>query len=258
MTTPNDAVTQVEEELQSDAPQEESQEETVDWQVKAQEYQEAKEALEAQLSKVQNDLRAQSGRRNRQQELENLVLQTNNQTRLLDRKLEALIKATSSGDVDNLPEQLTTIHNDQATLEATSAYQTTWSELSNELVELVQDDDGNSILDLQQAPELEDVREIWTAAHRNQDARGLQRAMNEAITVVRRVERQRLKETTEEIKTAAKEEAVDAGAFDLDTGEAAGGSGLSDARWLREVYGNPDFSPTPDDNRRAKKILDAL
>jgi hypothetical protein len=253
LTTENiEAVTPEVEQSTEDTPQE-----VTDWQAKAKESDEARTALQAELDKVNNDLRSQSGRRNRQQELENLVLQANNTTRLLDRKVDALIRATS-GDIDDLPAQLSSIQADQATFDASSAYQSIWTDLSNELVELVQDDDGNSILDIQTAPELEEVREIWTNAHRSEDTRGLQRAMNEAIKVIRRVERQRLKEATTEIKAAAKEDAVNSGAFDLDTGPSAGGSGLSDERWLREVYGSEDSEPTRADHLRAKKILDSL
>ncbi len=52
--------------------------------------------------------------------------------------------------------------------------------------------------------------------------------------------------------------AQDSGAFDLDTGPAAGGSGMSDQRWLDTVYGSEDYTPTSDDHKRAKDILDRL
>ena len=237
-----------------DIPPETTSEEAA-WQQKVTAAEEAVANAEARAKKAENDLRAQQGRRSQRQELENLVLGTNNHIRLLDRKVEALIKAYGSGDTDSLPSQLSSIQADQASLQTQTDYQQVWTDLSQELVDLVQDEEGNPILDLQEAPELEQVRRLWTAAHQKQDKDGLHRAIQEASKVVRRIERASLKQGAAD---NSKKIAEEAGQHDMDTGPAAGGSGMTDARWLREVYGRPDFVGTKTDHVRAKRILDAL
>jgi hypothetical protein len=160
------------------------------------------------------------------------------------------MQAMGTGDTDTLPEQLTSIQSDQASLNATAAYTNTWTSLSEDLVSLVQDEQGNDLIDLQTSPELAEVRTLWTDAHNRKDVRGLQAAVAEAQKVMRQVERGK--------RTAAPATSEDSGAFDLDTGPAAGGSGMSDQRWLDTVYGSEEYAPTSADHKKAKSILDRL
>ena len=99
MTTENSDVVALPDEASSaDTPQEEA----IDWEARA-------KAAEEKATKAENDLKAQRGRRNRQQEQSDLVLQLSNQQRITDRKLDALMQAMGTGDTDTLPEQLTSI-----------------------------------------------------------------------------------------------------------------------------------------------------
>jgi len=243
VTTENsDVVALTDEASSADTPQEEA----IDWELRA-------KAAEDKVSKAENDLKAQRGRRNRQQEQSDLVLQLSNQQRITDRKLDALMQAMGTGDTDTLPEQLTSIQGEQANLNATAAYTNTWTNLSEDLVSLVQDEQGSDLIDLQTSPELAEVRTMWTDAHNRRDVRGLQAAVSEAQRVMRQVERGQRAATPAEPVTAE-----DSGAFDMDTGPAAGGSGISDQRWLDTVYGSEDYTPTSDDHKKAKSILDRL
>ena len=179
MTTENSDVVALSDEASSaDTPQEE----VIDWEARA-------KAAEDRASKAENDLKSQRGRRNRQQEQNDLVLQLSNQQRITDRKLDALMKAMGTGDTDTLPEQLTSIQGEQANLNATAAYTNTWTSLSEDLVSLVQDEQGIDLIDLQTSPELAEVRTMWTDAHNRKDVRGLQAAVSEAQKVMRQVER---------------------------------------------------------------------
>jgi len=246
VTTENSDVVALPDEASSaDTPQEEA----IDWEARA-------KAAEDKANKAENDLKAQRGRRNRQQEQSDLVLQLSNQQRITDRKLDALMQAMGTGDTDTLPEQLTSIQGEQANLNATTAYTNNWTNLSEDLVSVVQDDQGRDIVDLQTAPELAEVRNMWTDAHNRKDVRGLQAAVAEAQKVMRQVERGQRSGTPAAPTEPAT--AQDSGAFDLDTGPAAGGSGMSDQRWLDTVYGSEDYTPTSDDHKRAKDILDRL
>jgi hypothetical protein len=243
VTTENsDVVALTDEASSGDTPQEE----VVDWELRA-------KAAEDKVSKAENDLKAQRGRRNRQQEQSDLVLQLSNQQRITDRKLDALMQAMGTGDTDTLPEQLTSIQGEQANLNATAAYTNTWTNLSEDLVSLVQDEQGSDLIDLQTSPELAEVRTMWTDAHNRKDVRGLQAAVSEAQKVMRQVERGQRSSTPAEPVTAE-----DSGAFDMDTGPSAGGSGMSNQRWLDTVYGSEDYTPTTADHKKAKSILDRL
>ena len=234
-----------------DAPSE-SAEEAVDYKTQADE-------LQKQVAKLTNDAKAQSGRRGRQQELENLLLQSNNDMRILSRKVDALVDAVGSGNIDTLPQDLSNIRSQAAQTQADLDYQSTWGELSDDLVEATMDDDGNEVLNLRDAPELEEVRQLWTTGHQNKDVPALQRAVRQAQRVVRQMERQKSSEAQQAARQEGREEAEGAGAFDLSTGPSAGGSGgMSDDQWIREVYSNPDHNPTNEDNRRAKVILDRM
>ena len=255
MTTENsDVVALTDEASSADTPQEE----VIDWQARA-------KAAEDKATKAENDLKSQRGRRNRQQEQNDLVLQLSNQQRITDRKLDALMKAMGTGDTDTLPEQLTSIQGEQASLNASNAYQSAFTNMSEELVGALQDGEENLLFNgytdtvdaLNKAPELAEVRTMWTDAHNRKDVRGLQAAVVEAQKVMRQVERGQRSATP---ATSASEPATaqDSGAFDLDTGLAAGGSGMSDQRWSDTVYGSEDYTPTSEDHKRAKAILDRM
>ena len=201
---------------------------------------------DSKIAKLENDLKANSGRRGRQNQVEQLLLGQGNDIRTMNNRLDALLKAMSSGDTDNLPAELSAIQEQAAQTQATINYDTQWTELSQELVDSVTDDAGATVLDLHTAPELESVRETWTQAHNRKDVAGLNRAIAEAQKVARRVER------TQRTAPATDEETTE---FDLSTGPSAGGAGMSDDRWMRDVYGNAERVATPEDHARAAKLL---
>ena len=109
------------------------------------------------------------------------------------------------------------------------------------------DDTGATVLDLHASAELAEVREMWTQAHNRKDIAGLHRAIAEAQKVARRAER-----TQRAAPVADVEETTE---FDLSTGPSAGGAGMSDDRWMRDVYGNSEYTASPEDHARAAKIL---
>jgi hypothetical protein len=87
---------------------------------------------------------------------------------------------------------------------------------------------------------------MWTQAHNRKDVAGLNRAIAEAQKVARRVER------TQRTAPATDEETTE---FDLSTGPSAGGAGMSDDRWMKDVYGNAERVATSEDHARAAKLL---
>ena len=228
---------------QQDNPQESTEPQdsgTPDYQAQLQE-------RDAEIAKLRNDLKASSGRRGRQNQVEQLILGQGNDIRNINNRLDALLKAMSSGETDNLPAELSAIQEQAAQTQASLDYESEWNELSQELVDSVVEDSGAQVLDLHNGPELAAVREIWTQAHERRDVKGLHRAIAEAQKVARRAER-----TQRATPVADVEETTE---FDLSTGPSAGGAGMSDDRWMRDVYGNSEYTATPEDHARASKIL---
>jgi len=209
------------------------------------------EERDAEIAKLRNDLKANNGRRGRQNQTEQLLLGQGNDIRSINNRLDALMKAMSSGDTDNLPAELSAIQEQSAQTQATINYETTWTELSQELVDSVADVDGDPMLDIHNSPELEAVREMWTQAHNRKDVAGLHRAIAESQKVARRIERQQHRQNIPKL-VDTEEETTE---FDLSTGPSAGGAGMSDDRWMRDVYGNSEYTASPEDHARASKIL---
>ena len=209
-------------------------------------YQAQVQERDAEIAKLKNDIKASSGRRGRQIQTEQLLLGQGNDIRTINNRLDALMKAMSSGETDNLPAELSAIQEQAAQTQATIDNDTQWTELSQELVDSVVDDTGATVLDLHAAQELAEVREMWTQAHNRKDVAGLHRAIAEAQKVARRAER------SHRAAPVAEEETTE---FDLSTGPSAGGAGMSDDRWRRDVYGNSERVATPEDHARAAKIL---
>ena len=201
---------------------------------------------DAEIAKLKNDLKASSGRRGRQNQTEQLLLGQGNDIRTMNNRLDALLKAMSSGDTDNLPAELSAIQEQSTLTQATIDYETQWTELSHELVDSLVDDTGATVLDLHASQELAEVREMWTQAHNRKDITGLHRAIAAAQKVARTAER------TQRTTSAAEEETTE---FDLSTGPSAGGAGMSDDRWMKDVYGNAERVATPEDHARASKLL---
>lgn len=213
------------------------------------------EKLNAQVKKLESDLRAANGRgkgkRGRTDDMDNLVLSTNNEVRMLSRRLDTLMNAIGTGDTDILPDAVSKLNAQQAQSQADLDYQQQWETLSDDLVSAAKDDDGEDIIDVHNAPELEQVRQDWTTAHQRRDVAGLARAVADAQRVIRGIERA-------QGRAGGRNSAVDSGAFELDTGPSAGGSGMSDQRWLDTVYGQDNYAPTAADHKRAKAILDRM
>ena len=112
------------------------------------------------------------------------------------------------------------------------------------------DDTGAQVLDLHNGSELAAVREMWTQAHNRKDVAGLHRAIAEAQKVARVTERKQRR-----VAPAVAQDQDETDEFDLSTGPSAGGAGMSDDRWMRDVYGDAERVATPEDHARASKLL---
>ena len=233
----------------------EQEAEEVDWKARA-------EAAEDNLKKVENDLKSQQGRNRRTDEVQHQLASIGDRLSTIESANQAVLRAFSSGDTDALPTELSTIQAKAQQTSANRSYEARYADLSEELREAVQDGEGNPILDLYEAPELESIRQEWVTAHRNKDTAALASALAKAHRVARAAERTTGRSSEQQIRTeereAAKARLEEAGVFDLDTGPSAAGGGLSDDRWFREVYGKESYDATPADHKRAREYMARL
>ena len=230
----------------------ETTEPEIDWQTKAQE-------LEKQVERAENNLRAERGRATKQTERDNSLFDLSDRLGAMEQSNMALIRALNSGDTDELPNQLTQIQNASTGRSAARSYEGRYNALAEELQGIVHDDDGNDIVSLFEAPELEQVRQLWLASHNKQDIAGLYDALNQAQRVVRRIERTRTQDELSAIRdqerAAAKRQLDEAGVYDMDTGVAASGAGVQDDDFLTSYARNPERHNTPEDHLRARRLL---
>ena len=246
---PEEVVTQ-----ETDIPQPEVQETEaepdVDWKAKFDENQ-------AALSKLEQQLKTEQGRNRKRDDTDTAVLGIGDRLAAMEQSNAALIKALADGDTENLPGQLSQIQAQSQNTQRGRAYQNQYSVLTDQLRAATQDENGNDILDLYAAPELEEVRQAWVNANNNRSVSELYNTLVRAHEVVRQAERgkanQMAQSVRDEERNSAKQRLEEAGIYDLDTGAASAGGGAAqdDETWFR-AYGKMD-NPSPEDHARARR-----
>jgi len=247
---PEDVVTQ-----EPDAPQPEVQEAEaepeVDWKARFDENQ-------GTLDKLEQQLKTEQGRNRKRDDTDSAVLGIGDRLAAMEQSNSALIKALAEGDTDNLPQQLGQIQAQSQNTQRGRAYQNQYRVLTEQLKAATQDENGNDILSLYEAPELEEVRQSWVEANNKRSVSALYNTLVRTHEVIRQAERGKASEKAETVRqeerTSAKQRLEEAGIYDLDTGPASAGGGATqdDDTWFRG-YGKMD-SPTAADHAKAKRI----
>ena len=246
---PEDVVTQEPAAPQTEVQEAEAEPE-VDWKAKFDENQ-------ATLDKLEQQLKTEQGRNKKRDDTDSAVLGIGDRLSAMEQSNAALIKALADGDTERLPQQLGQIQAQSQNTQRGRAYQNQYRVLTEQLREATQDENGNEILSLYDAPELEEVRQAWVDANKNRSVSALYNTLVRTHEVIRQAERGKASERAESVRqeerTSAKQRLEEAGIYDLDTGPASGGGGatLDDETWFRE-YGKMD-NPTPEDHARARR-----
>ena len=245
---PEEVVTQ-----EPDAPQPEVQEAEVEATA------EPEVDWKAQAEKLEQQLKTEQGRNRKRDDTDTAILGIGDRMVAMEQSNAALIKALAEGDTENLPQQLTQIQAQSQNNQRGRTYQSRYEALTNQLRGAMQDVDGNEILSLYEAPELEEVRQTWVDAHKNKSMAGLYSTLVRAHEVVRQAERSKAAQATnnvrDEERKAATQRLEEAGIYDLDTGPASAGGGASqdDWAWFTQTYGKMD-NPSRADHARATRI----
>ena len=103
-----------------------------DWQVKATE-------AEQRAERAENNLRAERGRATKQVERDNSLFELADRMGAMEQSNMALVRALSSGETEQLPDQLAQIQNASTGRSATRSYEGRYTTLATELQSIVHD-----------------------------------------------------------------------------------------------------------------------
>ena len=194
------------------------------------------EAAESERQKLERDLKALRGARISQEERDARLEDIQVEVKRYGETQAALLRALTVPQIEDLPTEVKKVAEEDAQKRQKVAqergmrsFAVTHNRLFAELKQVVTDDDGKPILDLEKAPELEEVRATWGRAFEDKDVAGLAEALREAHKVVRNMEKGRFKEaarkTAEEtVSKTVKQKLDQAAVHDLDTGAGSGSS----------------------------------
>jgi len=212
-----------------------------------------------QAERLEQQLKTEQGRNRKRDDTDTAILGIGDRMVAMEQSNAALIKALAEGDTENLPQQLTQIQAQSQNNQRGRTYQSRYEALTEQLRGAMHDVDGNEILSLYEAPELEDVRQTWVEAHKNKSMAGLYSTLVRAHEVVRKAERSKAAQATDNVRDeerkAATQRLEEAGIYDLDTGPTSAGGGASqdDWTWFTQTYGKMD-NPSRAEHARATKI----
>ena len=153
-----------------------------------------------------NDLKARDGYQNQQRKRDEIAEKTLAATEDLTGRLHALektqgafVRSYIAGDTEGLAAETTKIAADDESARDQSRFQAEHTKLLNKLRKSMLDAEGNPILDIDQAPELEGVRQLWRDTYKaGTDTGGFYEGMLEANNIVLAVERKKNQEAQDE------------------------------------------------------------
>jgi hypothetical protein len=199
---------------------EETPEEEVDYKAKAAE-------LEAQVKKMENDLRSKDGQRRRDTDRDAEFAGFRDELTAMRKVFSLYMDAARHGDTDEVQDQISQVNQELAQGQATRAYNSRYDKEMNRLLSTVQDTDGNLFISEDDAVKIQsDWAAAWEKA-KTGDYEGIYDIQIEAAKMVAQEERRRAtderKKLSDEAKNAAKNALEKAGVADLDTGAAIAG-----------------------------------
>jgi len=199
---------------------EETPEEEVDYKAKAAE-------LEAQVKKMENDLRSKDGQRRRDTDRDAEFAGFRDELGAMRKVFSLYMDALQKGDTYEVQDQISQVNQELAQGQATRDYNSRYDKEMNRLLSTVQDTDGNLFISEDDAVKIQsDWAAAWEKA-KTGDYEGIYDIQIEAAKMVAQEERRRAtderKKLSDEAKNAAKNALEKAGVADLDTGAAIAG-----------------------------------
>ena len=192
----------------------------VDYRAKAEE-------LEAQIAKLQNDLRSKDGQRRRDTDRDEEISGLRDELGAIRKVFTLYMDGMNRGDPEEVQAQISQVNQELAQGQATRDYNTRYEKEQTRLLSTVQDEDGNLLVSEDDAVKIQtDWQAAWEKASRG-DFNDVYDVQIEAARMVTQEERRRAdterKSLRDEAKTAGKKALEKAGIADLDTGAAIAG-----------------------------------
>tara|TARA_R100000306_G_C4362575_1_gene136009 strand:+ start:487 stop:1335 length:849 start_codon:yes stop_codon:yes gene_type:complete len=216
-------------------------------------------ALEAQAAesakKSSRDRNAQQTAHKKQQERDDALFGLGHRMESMEKVNNILIKHLVDGtSVEQLPADVGAIQLEAQQAKASTQFNSLARKYGEDIQQQVLGEDGKPILDLQEAPELEDVRSAWVDSVQAADITGVTAAYTEAISIIRQAERDQSKRDRENAvaleRAAAREKMEDAGLNDLGTGPNASAPDADD------LWGSSRIEKAvADADRRGKQVV---
>lgn len=222
MTTNNQLAPPSEDSIETlEQPEEKSEDtqEVIDLKVRV-------ETAESGLQKLENDLKAERGRRTRDQLMGEMAADLGG----VKAQLTAIAKRTASGETEALTEDFAKIDQASSARQTLRSWESNCQEAEQSLAEAVMDDEDNVLLDKETIARL---NISWQEAQKNHDLHALYRVVSQAGKEARLAEKQKAHEditkTEEDAKAAKKASDTKHGINDLSipAPSGIGGSGKS-------------------------------
>lgn len=190
MTQENTLATQVEA-SSSDSQVEttEVKEPEVDWKARFDEESAARQ-------KVENDLRAERGRRTRDQAFQELTEDVGG----LKQLVTAIANRTASGEQEALVEDISAINKQTEAQQTSRAWTVNYSEAEASLADVLMGEDNTLLIS---QDDVSALTPLWQEARQKQDLHGLYRVVSQAGKMVRAAERARAREEVKKVEADA-------------------------------------------------------
>ena len=190
-------------------------------------YREKAAVLEAQVEKLNNDLRSKDGQRRRDTDRDAEFAGFRDELGAMRKVFSLYMDALQKGDTYEVQDQISAVNQELAQGQATRDYNSRYDKEMNRLLSTVQDTDGNLFISEDDAIKIQsDWATAWERA-KTGDYEGIYDAQIEAAKMVAQEERRRAtverQQLADEAKNAGKKALEKAGVADLDTGAAIAG-----------------------------------
>ena len=206
---------------------EEAEEATEDTPEEEVDYRKKAALLEAQVKKMENDLRSKDGQRRRDTDRDAEFAGFRDELGAMRKVFSLYMDALQKGDTYEVQDQISAVNQELAQGQATRDYNSRYDKEMNRLLSTVQDTDGNLFISEDDAIKIQsDWAAAWERA-KTGDNEGIYDVQIEAAKMVAQEERRRAtaerQKLSDEAKNAGKKALEKAGVADLDTGAAIAG-----------------------------------
>jgi|TARA_Y100000034_G_C6858495_1_gene390435 predicted DNA-binding protein (UPF0251 family) len=239
----------------------EGQPEEVNWEERA-------TAAETENTKLKGDLSTAEGRVRKQTDIDAVIAGFGDRLDGIQAGTAAMARAMANDDLDGLGEEVDAIEQRTQARSVASARQSVSASLGQDLQLAVQGSDGEPVLDLMEAPELETVRMTWNtglkqlsstdAVERAEGRATLVQAISDAKTAALVAERTKSQKALTNLEAQHKADrakwAEDNGVEDLSTGTGAAAAQAPSGSALEEGIGNGTIPATPANLKKLQEL----